>query len=122
MARTRRNPALLILFVLFVAFVALFFTYAPEPAFEPRPAAIEVSDEALRLHGESIVIDLHVDSLLWPRDLSLRDEGGHLDLPRMREGGLDAVAFTIPTRFFGVGGIKALHDRWPPSTWFSPWE
>ena len=28
-------------------------------------------------------------------DLSLRDPDGHLDLPRMREGGLDAVFFSI---------------------------
>jgi membrane dipeptidase len=40
----------------------------------------------------------------------------------MRRGGLDAVALTIPTRFFGVAGLKAFHDRWPPRAWFSPWE
>jgi membrane dipeptidase len=40
----------------------------------------------------------------------------------MRRGGLDAAAFTLPTRFFGVAGLKAFHDLWPPTTWFSPWE
>ena len=40
----------------------------------------------------------------------------------MRAGGLDVAAFTIPTAFFGVAGLKAFHDRWTPRTWFSPWE
>jgi membrane dipeptidase len=40
----------------------------------------------------------------------------------MRRGGLDAAAFTVPTRFFGAAGLKAFHDLWPPATWFSPYE
>ncbi len=98
-----------------------FFLVDLEPDFEAPPLAFEISDRARRLHEESIVVDLHVDSLLWPRDLSRTGEGGHLDFPRMRRGGLDAAAFTLPTRFFGVAGLKAFHDRWPPLAWFSPW-
>ncbi len=45
-----------------------------------------------------------------------------MDFPRMRRGGLDAVGFTNATAFFGLAGLKAFHDRWPPATWFSPWE
>lgn len=101
---------------------ALFFVYDPEPSFRPEPLDIEVSERARRLHDEAVVIDLHVDSLLWPRDLTLADHGGQLDFPRMREGGLDVAAFTIPTAFVGVAGLKAFHDRWPPRTWLSPWE
>jgi membrane dipeptidase len=104
----------------FLIFVA-FFLIDLEPGFEAPTLALEVSDRARRLHSESIVIDLHVDSLLWPRDLSREDEGGHVDFPRMRRGGLDAAAFTVPTRFFGVAGLKAFHDLWPPATWLSPW-
>jgi len=99
-----------------------FFLLDLEPGFEAPPLAIEVSVRARRLHAEAIVIDLHVDSLLWPRDLSRSQEGGHVDFPRMRQGGLDAAAFTLPTRFFGVAGLKAFHDLWPPATWVSPWE
>jgi len=102
--------------------IAGFFAIDLEPDFEAPLLSIEVSERARRLHAESIVIDLHVDSLLWPRDLSRSGEGGHVDFPRMRQGGLDAAAFTLPTRFFGVAGLKAFHDRWPPATWFSPWE
>jgi membrane dipeptidase len=102
--------------------VAAFFLVDLEPGFEELPLHVEVSERARRLHADTIVIDLHVDSLLWPRDLETEREGGHVDFPRMRAGGLDAVAFTVPTRFFGVAGLKALHDLWPVASWFSPWE
>jgi membrane dipeptidase len=101
---------------------AAFFAIDLEPDFDAPPVSFEVSERARRLQAESIVIDLHVDSLLWPRDLSRSEEGGHVDFPRMRQGGLDVAAFTLPTRFFGVAGLKAFHDLWPPATWFSPWE
>ncbi len=101
---------------------ALFFAFNPEPSFRPAPIDIEISERARRLHDEAVVIDLHVDSLLWRRDLRLADQGGQVDFPRMRAGGLDVAAFTIPTAFFGVAGLKAFHDRWTPRTWFSPWE
>ena len=115
MGRKLALAALLIL-------IAAFFAIDLEPGFEEPPLSFEVTERARRLHAESIVIDLHVDSLLWPRDLSRAEGGGHLDFPRMRQGGLDAAAFTLPTRFFGVAGLKAFHDLWPPATWFSPWE
>ena len=101
---------------------ALFFAFNPEPSFRPAPIDIEIGERARRLHDEAVVIDLHVDSLLWRRDLRLADQGGQVDFPRMRAGGLDVAAFTIPTAFFGVAGLKAFHDRWTPRTWFSPWE
>jgi membrane dipeptidase len=106
----------------FLLFLTAFFVIDLEPGFEAPALAIEPSEGARRLHAESIVIDLHVDSLLWPRDLSRSEEGGHVDFARMRRGGLDAAAFTVPTRFFGVAGLKAFHDLWPPATWLSPWE
>lgn len=98
------------------------FSLRLEPAFTPLPPEVAVSDEAAELHRDSIVVDLHVDSLLWPRELTRDGEGGQVDFPRMRKGGLDAAAFTLPTRFFGVAGLKAAHDRWPIRAWFSPWE
>jgi membrane dipeptidase len=106
----------------FPILIAAFFAIDLEPGFEAPALSVEMSGRARRLHADSIVIDLHVDSLLWPRDLSREDEGGHVDFPRMRRGGLDVAAFTVPTRFFGVAGLKAFHDLWPPATWMSPWE
>ncbi len=54
---------------------------------------------AAELHRDSIIIDTHVDTathLLWRwPDFSQRLETGHLDIPRMREGGVDAVMFAV---------------------------
>ena len=116
-----RKASKLILLILPLAMGAFFLVdLEPTPRYPP-PAAVPGPD-AYRLHREAIVIDLHVDSLLWPRDLNRKSSHGHVDFPRMREGGLDAGAFTHATRFFGVAGLKAFHDLLPPSTWFSPWE
>jgi membrane dipeptidase len=51
------------------------------------------------LHNEALVIDTHVDTathLLWRSpDFSRRLAEGHIDIPRMREGGLDAAMFAV---------------------------
>ncbi len=111
-------------YVLSISLILLvvFFLIDLEPVPRYPPPAVEPGPEALRIHREAIVIDLHVDSLLWPRDLNLPASGGHVDFSRMREGGLDVAAFTHATRFFGMAGLKAFHDFWPPATWLSPWE
>jgi membrane dipeptidase len=57
-----------------------------------------VTDEALRIHDESLVVDLHADSLLFGRDLSLRSDFAHVDIPRLREGGVALQMFTAATR------------------------
>jgi len=115
-----RKTSRYLLVVLTLA-MGLFFLLDLEPTPRYPPPAVEPGAEALRIHREAIVIDLHVDSLLWPRDLREEGSGGHVDFPRMREGGLDAASFTHATRFFGVAGLKAFHDLWPPATWLSPW-
>jgi membrane dipeptidase len=68
---------------------------------------VRVSREALELHGRSFVIDLHTDTLMAAqmtgRDLAKRHRPPagfqpwmlHADIPRLLEGGLDAVAFGI---------------------------
>ncbi len=57
-----------------------------------------VTDVALRIHDESLVVDLHADSLLFDRDLSIRSSVGHVDVPRLREGGVALQMFTAATR------------------------
>ena len=68
----------------------------------PPGDGFTVSPRARTLHDGAIVIDSHVDTtqrLLAPGfDLSSRHADGHLDVPRMREGGLDAVFFSIWTK------------------------
>jgi len=59
---------------------------------------IRVSDEARRLHDEAFVVDLHADTTLFGRDLLVRSSRGHVDLPRLQEGGVGLQFFTVPTK------------------------
>ena len=58
-----------------------------------------ITPQAKKLHAKSIVIDTHDDTtqrLLDPNfDLGKRHDDGNVDIPRMREGGLDAIFFSI---------------------------
>ena len=58
-----------------------------------------ISQKAKDLHFSSIVIDTHDDTtqrLLDPKfDLGVRHSDGSIDIPRMREGGLDAIFFSV---------------------------
>jgi len=53
------------------------------------------------LHDDAFVMDGHVHvmsrELLAGEDFAVRKSDGHVDLPRMEEGGLDAVFFSIYT-------------------------
>lgn len=65
------------------------------------------SEVARAIHVEHPAIDLHADTLMWSRwvgyDLHKAHEpplpfaalGGHVDLPRMREGGMGAQFFSL---------------------------
>ena len=49
-----------------------------------------------RLHREALVADLHCDTVLRMKkgfDFSVRDTSGQMDIPRMRQGGVDLEAF-----------------------------
>jgi membrane dipeptidase len=66
-----------------------------------------VSPRAARLHRESLVIDTHIDTATH---LLYRDPGfggrlseGHVDIPRMREGGVGAAFFAV--------WIDEVHDE-----------
>jgi membrane dipeptidase len=52
-----------------------------------------------RIHREAIVIDTHADTLGRVLDqgidLGERQPDGHVDFPRLREGGVDAQFFSI---------------------------
>ena len=61
-------------------------------------AAGETARDVVKLHGKAFVFDAHCDTamrLIGERavDLGERLEDGHMDLPRMMEGGLDAQIF-----------------------------
>jgi membrane dipeptidase len=60
----------------------------------PLPA---ISERARALHATIPVADLHADSLLFGRDISRRSRIGHVDLPRLQEGGVALQMFTAAT-------------------------
>ncbi|HID15343.1 MAG TPA: hypothetical protein EYP16_00870, partial [Candidatus Atribacteria bacterium] len=66
----------------------------------------ELLDEARNIHRESIIIDAHCDTVLqlaprkgreeWKtRSLIERGEFGHIDIPRLFEGGVTCQFFAI---------------------------
>ncbi len=58
-----------------------------------------ISDQARRLHFSSLVVDTHDDTtqrfFSSDFDLGKRNSTGHIDIPRMREGGMNAIFFSI---------------------------
>jgi membrane dipeptidase len=83
-----------------------------------RPATDSVDARAARIHKDAIVVDTHIDTPLmlekpgW--DFMVRHTPGpapdenHVDLPRLREGGLDAAFFSIwmPGTVTGPEAVK----------------
>jgi membrane dipeptidase len=79
--------------------------------------AQDVSPRAKQIHDRAIVIDTHVDTpqrlLFDPMfNIGARNKDGNLDIPRMREGGLDAVFFSIwvPPEITGPPAVKRALD------------
>ena len=72
----------------------------------------EISPRAQTFHTRAIVLDTHADTpqrMIYDNfDLGPRDARGHVDIPRMREGGLDAVFFSIwvPSKVTGPEAVK----------------
>jgi membrane dipeptidase len=84
------------------------------------------SDEARALHAENPAIDLHADTLMWSRwvgyDLHKQHEpplplaalGGHVDVPRMRAGGMGAQFFglvSLPLAERTRGMARTIHEQ-----------
>ena len=94
-------------------------------------ASIPVTDRARAIHAKYFVADLHADTTLWNRDLLARGASGHVDIPRLVEGGVALQAFTIVTktpRDMNIGRntadtdnitLLAIAEMWPPRTWNS---
>jgi membrane dipeptidase len=80
-------------------------------------AGDSISEKAGKLHFSSIVVDTHDDTtqlMLDPKfDLGARQPKGSIDIPRMREGGLGAIFFSIwiPSKVTGPTAVqKALQQ------------
>jgi membrane dipeptidase len=80
-------------------------------------SADSISDEAKKLHFSSIVVDTHDDTtqrfFSSNFDLGKRNPEGHIDIPRMREGGLNAIFFSIwiDGRIMGPPAIQKALDQ-----------
>ena len=58
-----------------------------------------VSSKASELYNSlEFISDLHCDALLWRRDLTKKNEVGHVDFPRMQEANMALQSFTIVTK------------------------
>jgi len=59
----------------------------------------DIAERARKLHFSSIVLDTHDDTtqrfFSKSYDLGKRNAEGHVDIPRMREGGMNAIFFSI---------------------------
>ena len=75
-------------------------------------AADSVSEKAKKLTHSSVVMDTHDDTtqrMLDPKfDLGLRHTDGSIDIPRMKEGGLTGIFFSIwiPSKITGPEAVK----------------
>jgi microsomal dipeptidase-like Zn-dependent dipeptidase len=94
------------------------------------PGPYPISDKARAFHNNAFVADLHADPLLWGRDLRKRHSRGHVDLPRLQDGGVDLQVFGVVTKVPGSRNYDANRgdsDSLPllfiaswrsPATWF----
>jgi len=73
--------------------------------------ADSLSEKARKLHFSSIVVDTHDDTtqrfLDGKFDLGVRSASGSIDIPRMKEGGLGAIFFSIwiPSKITGPEAV-----------------
>jgi microsomal dipeptidase-like Zn-dependent dipeptidase len=83
----------------------LLHTVALPPPYEVRP-------DVLAFHRSVPVVDLLVGSVLFRRGFIARRRHGHVDLPRLLEGGVDLVGLSIATRFPDRrGSLSRIHFR-----------
>jgi len=87
------------------------------------------TDEAIAVHSSLIVGDLHADSALWGKDLLGQNGHGHVDVPKLLEGGAALQMFTTVTKSPRGQNydrnasdapdnitLLALAQRWPAAT------
>jgi membrane dipeptidase len=112
MPRDKSIPALATLFAISLALLVLGPSIMTSQS--TRPA---ISEKARQLHFSSIVIDTHTDTtqrfIDGDFDLAPRNEKGSVDIPRMKEGGLDAVFFAVwmPSKIRGPIAVERAQKQ-----------
>ncbi len=76
-------------------------------------SAPPVSNRAHELHFSSSVVDLHSDALMWNRDVLARNQLGHVDLPRLIDGGVTLQVFSAGTNMALGPTWNARSASWP---------
>ncbi|WP_299687428.1 membrane dipeptidase [uncultured Tateyamaria sp.] len=124
---------LLLLIVGTIAFLAIAPGYVERSRNAILPGGpYPVSDASQALHDTLVVGDWHADSLLWQRSIAKRGDRGHVDVPRLIEGGVALQVFAAVTKSPAGQNITAnsadafdnitplaIGQLWPPRTWTS---
>src|SRR5271169_2196818 len=77
----------------------------------------DIADRAKKLHFSTIVLDTHDDTTqrFFSKnfDIGKRNPDGHIDIPRMREGGMNAIFFSIwiDGRIMGPPAVQKALDQ-----------
>jgi membrane dipeptidase len=85
--------------------------------FSRRVSADDIAERAKKLHFSSIVLDTHDDTTqrFFSKDFDIgkRNPDGHVDIPRMREGGMNAIFFSIwiDGRIMGPPAVQKALDQ-----------
>lgn len=139
MKRFLKWVAGLIIVLLIAGFIGLSQIVWPKVDADMNPVVphdpYPVSEAAKTLHDELWIADLHADNLLWRRNPRKRNGHGHVDFPRLREGGVELQVFSTVTKSprglnFDGNDADAPDDirrlaqaqLWPPRTWNSIYE
>jgi membrane dipeptidase len=99
---------------LFAALVVSLFVFSLPPQIS---FGDDIAERAKKLHFSSIVLDTHDDTTqrFFSKDFDLgkRNPDGHIDIPRMKEGGMNAIFFSIwiDGRTMGPPAIQKALDQ-----------
>src|ERR1700684_2595411 len=112
MSRDKSIPALAALFAISLALLVL-----GPGTMNSQFTHLAISEKALQLHFSSIVIDTHTDTtqrfIDGDFDLAPRNEKGSVDIPRMKEGGVDAIFFAVwmPSKVRGPIAVERAQKQ-----------
>ena len=93
--------------------LGILFSY---PFYRFTSSPVRVDKYTAELHRRLLVVDMHSDPLLWNRDLNIRNNKGHVDFPKLEEGGVDIQFFGLPSGFImpvKLFKVLARRFRWP---------
>ncbi len=115
---------LLIAAALLIAFAVFFFGFAARLVADTingvyNKPPYQISDRAGAMHNKLLVADMHCDALSWGRDLTIKNAGGHVDIPRMLEGNLGLQAFTVVTKSPRGLNIERNEDKTDNIFWLT---